>query len=56
MVWVRDIMVHLFVQEAREEIDIEWKWRNPIKDEEVYEIEKIAKNKKKKGLFEPFVE
>lgn len=56
MVCFKEIMVHLFVEESREEIDLEWKWRNPVTDEEVLEMEKIAKKNKGKGVFEPFDE
>lgn len=31
----------MFVEEAREEIDLEWKWRNPPSEEEMKEFEKV---------------
>jgi hypothetical protein len=33
---------------------LEWKWRNPINDEEVLEFEKIATKKHKRAIYEPF--
>ena len=54
MVSWKDIAVNLFVQEARDEIDLEWKWRNPVSDEEVLKYEKMGTSKRKKGVFEPF--
>jgi len=48
-----DIAVHMFVEEAREEIDLEWKWRNPPSEEEMKEYEKIQRHKSRKTFFEP---
>lgn len=56
MVSFKDIQVHLFVQEARDEVNLEWRWRNPVSEEEVYKRERIGKAKRKKGVFEPFEE
>lgn len=53
MVDFDDIAVHMFVEEAREEIDLEWKWRNPPSPEEVSEYEKIQRHKSRKTFFEP---
>ena len=53
MVSFKDLGVHLFVQEARDEIDLEWKWNNPPKEEET---ERLSRRKRKKGGFEPFDE
>lgn len=53
MIEFNNIMVHIFVETAREEIDLEWKWQNPPKDEDVDEYHKIALNKRKKSIFEP---
>ena len=53
MLEFNNIMVHIFVETARNEVDLEWKWRNPMKDEEVEEHLKIALNKRKKSVFEP---
>lgn len=41
MVDFNDIAIHIFVEEAREEIDLEWKWKNPPSEQENKEFEKI---------------
>jgi len=56
MVSFKDIGVHLFIQEARDEVDLEWKWRNPAKEEDIMKREKMRRMKRKKGAFEPFDE
>lgn len=56
MVTFKDIQVHLFVQEAREEVALEWKWRNPASEEEIFRREKISTAQRKKGFFEPLDE
>ncbi|EGR33263.1 hypothetical protein IMG5_057280 [Ichthyophthirius multifiliis] len=48
-----DVAVHMFVEEARDEIDLEWRWRNPPTPEEQEEFEKIQNNKFRKQFFEP---
>jgi hypothetical protein len=53
MVSLKDIDIHLFVQEAREEVDLEYKWYNAATDEEVMEMEKIALRKHKRAVYEP---
>ena len=54
MVSFKDMGVHLFVQEARDEVGLEWKWRNPPSEEDMIKREKIRRMKRKKGAFEPF--
>ena len=56
MVSFKDIGVHLFVQESRDEVNLEWKWKHPVSEEEVYKRERISRSKRKKGAFEPFDE
>jgi ribosomal silencing factor RsfS len=41
MVDFNNIAVHMFVEEARDEIDLEWKWKNPPTKEELEEFNKI---------------
>lgn len=41
------IHVHCFVEEAREEMDLENKWRNPPQDEDSSKMEKFYKTKGK---------
>ncbi|KAL4456563.1 hypothetical protein ABPG74_000670 [Tetrahymena malaccensis] len=53
MVDFNDIQVHCFVEESREEIDLEWKWKNPPSKEEMAEFEKIQNHKSRKTFFEP---
>jgi len=48
LVECKDIMVHMFTEEAREDIDLEYKWRNPVPEEEIQEIEEKMYSLKKK--------
>lgn len=47
MVDFNNIAVHLFVEEAREEVALEHKLFNPPADEDVDEYIKLAESKKK---------
>lgn len=44
----KDIMVHMFTEEARDDIDLEYKWKNPVSDEAVKEYEDRMYSLKKK--------
>ena len=48
MVSYQDMQVHLFVESAREEVDLEWKWRNPPSEEAYEEYERMTNSKSKK--------
>ena len=39
LIALKEIDVHLFLQEAREEMNLEYKWRNPMSDEDMYKRE-----------------
>lgn len=47
MVDFNNVSVHLFVEDSREEIDLEFRLRNPVPDDEIDEYMKIANSKKK---------
>ena len=49
-------MVHFFVEEARDEIDLYNKWLNPPSEEETMKMEKFINGKSKKSTFEPLVD
>jgi ribosomal silencing factor RsfS len=48
LVECKDIMVHMFTEEAREDIDLEYKWKNPVSDEQAKEYEERMYSLKKK--------
>ena len=54
MVTCKEFMINMFLEESRLEIDLEWKWRNPVTDEAVLEFEKIAKMKNRNQLYDRF--
>ena len=56
MLEFNNIAVHIFTEESREEIDLEFKLRNKITEEAIKEFHKIALKKGRKAIFEPFVE
>ncbi len=40
MVESKDIMIHMFTEESGEDVALEFKWKHPVKEEEVEEFEK----------------
>ena len=53
---INDIAVHIFTEESREEIDLEWRLRNPASQESIDEFLKIASLRKKRAIFEPLTD
>lgn len=53
MVWFGENMVHLFIEQSREDIDLPVKWGFQYTEEEIDEMEKIAYGKSKKRVLEP---
>ena len=53
MIWFGEYMVHLFIEQSREDIDLPVKWAYKHTEEEVAEMERIAYGKSKKRVLEP---
>lgn len=50
-----DFDIHIMTEEERKEMDLEWKWNNPVSEERVEKYLKVANNKNRRG-FEPMDE
>ena len=55
MVSIKNVMIHMFTEESREDIDIEAKWRaGDETDDEEAELDRIEKDSKRHKLYQTY--